>query len=130
MIHVDLFAGIGGFSLAAQRMGWDTVVQVEWDKWCQKILAKNFPDSLRFGDIVEFNKMLQNGEIITNTNSSGHIYGKYEKQSNKRWINALSQPNNGNIYGRVNIGHIDILTGGFPCQPFSVAGKQDGTGGR
>lgn len=55
MRHLDLFAGIGGFSLAARWMGWETVAQVEWDKWCQKVLAKNFPNALRFGDIVEFN---------------------------------------------------------------------------
>lgn len=55
MTHGSLFSGIGGFDLAAEWMGWENVFQVEWDKWCQKVLAKNFPDALRFGDIVEFN---------------------------------------------------------------------------
>jgi len=89
MNHLDLFAGIGGFSLAASWMGWETIAQVEWDEWCQKVLAKNFPDVLRFGDIVEFNKMIKN-------------------EKNK-------------------IKPIDIITGGFPCQPFSHAGKRKGT---
>lgn len=39
---LDLFAGIGGFSLAAHWMGWKTVAFVERDKACQKVLAKRF----------------------------------------------------------------------------------------
>lgn len=36
-------------------MGWVTVVQVENDEYCQRILAKHFPDTKRYGDIREFN---------------------------------------------------------------------------
>jgi len=126
MNHLDLFAGIGGFSLAAQWMGWETVAQVEWDKWCQKVLAKNFPNSLRFGDIVEFNKMLQDGRILTNTSSMGCREGATKQR--EYGINETS-----NKFGdlcktqSINIGHTDIITGGFPCQPFSHAGKRKGT---
>lgn len=121
MRHLDLFAGIGGFSLAAQWMGWETVAQVEWDEWCQKVLAKNFPDALRFGDIVEFNKMLENGENITNTESrkSG------EQKTGDGWQNISRRSEK--THGQLSIGRIDILTGGFPCQPFSHAGKRKGT---
>lgn len=122
-----MFAGIGGFSLAASWMGWETVAYVEWDKWCQKILAKNFPNTLRFGDIVEFNKMLQNGEIIAVTKSGRHLYGEDEKQSTETRIDAQRQSYGGNTHERINLGHIDIITGGFPCQPFSHAGKRKGT---
>jgi DNA (cytosine-5)-methyltransferase 1 len=54
MKHGSLFSGIGGFDLAAQWMGWENVFQVEWDKYCQKVLAKNFPNVKRYGDIKEF----------------------------------------------------------------------------
>ena len=83
MRHGSLFSGIGGFDLAAQWMGWENVFQVEWDSYCQKVLAKNFPNTKRYGDIKEFD-------------------------------------------GSEYRGLIDIITGGFPCQPFSVAGKQQG----
>jgi DNA (cytosine-5)-methyltransferase 1 len=83
MTHCSLFSGIGGFDLAAEWMGWNNVFQVEWDSYCQKVLAKNFPNTKRYGDIKEFDGT------------------KYR-------------------------GLIDIISGGFPCQPFSNAGKKQG----
>lgn len=38
---LDLFAGIGGFSLAAHWMGWETAAFVEWDKFCQKVAGSH-----------------------------------------------------------------------------------------
>jgi len=81
--HASLFSGIGGFDLAAQWMGWGNIFQVEINKFCQKVLENNFPDTKRYSDIKNFNGT------------------KYENK-------------------------IDILTGGFPCQPFSIAGKRKG----
>lgn len=43
MLHIDLFAGIGGFSIAAQRCGIQTVAAVEINPYCAHILRKNFP---------------------------------------------------------------------------------------
>jgi len=59
-------------------MGWKNIFQVEKDEWCRGVLAKHFPDTIRYSDIKEFR---------------GEPY--YES--------------------------IDIISGGFPCQPFSVA---------
>ena len=78
MNHLDLFSGIGGFALAAQWMGWETVAFCEQDKYCQKVLSKNFPNKPIYDDVRTIPR----------------------------------------------IRGIDIITGGFPCQPFSVAGKQ------
>lgn len=84
---LDLFAGIGGFSLAAHWMGWETAAFVEWDSFCQKVLRKNFPTTPIYGDIKEF---------------------RYDRKQQY-------------------IGPVDLICGGFPCQPFSTAGKRNGT---
>jgi len=81
--HASLFSGIGGFDLAAEWAGYNNIFQIEKDKYCLKILNKNFPNVKKYKEIREFNGT------------------KYK-------------------------GKIDILTGGFPCQPFSLAGKRNG----
>ena len=93
MKHLGLFEGIGGFSLAARWMGWETKAWVEIDPHCQKIMKKNFPESIGFSDIKTFN------------------YAQY-----KSILRSRGEKDS----------RIDIVTGGFPCQPFSIAGKRKG----
>jgi DNA (cytosine-5)-methyltransferase 1 len=83
MNHASLFSGIGGFDLAAEWMGWNNVLHVERDPFCQKVLKHHFPNSQSFDDVKTFD-------------------------------------------GRPFRGRVDILTGGFPCQPYSSAGKRLG----
>jgi len=51
MKHIGLFEGIGGFSLAARWMGWETVAWCEWIEYKQAQLHKNFPNAKGHGDI-------------------------------------------------------------------------------
>ena len=81
---LDLFSGIGGFSLGLERAGMSTVAMCEKDPYCRKILAKHWPDLTIHEDI---------------RNLDGKRYAE----------------------------SIDLVCGGFPCQPFSVAGKRKGT---
>lgn len=84
---LDLFSGIGGFSLAASWTGCiETVAFCEIEPYCQKVLAKHWPDVEIYSDIKE----LSGDDVVTKH------------------------------------GAIDIVCGGFPCQPFSCAGKQRG----
>ena len=80
---LDLFAGIGGFSLGLHRTGgFETVAFVERDDYASKVLAKNFKGVPIYDDVRTFD-------------ADG-------------------------------LGRIDCVTGGHPCQPFSVAGKRLG----
>ncbi len=48
----SLFAGIGGFDLGLERTGgFKTKWQVEIDPYCQRVLAKHWPDVTKYGDI-------------------------------------------------------------------------------
>ncbi len=85
MRAIDLFSGIGGFALAGKWVwgeDYEIVAFCEIDKFCQKVLRKNFGDVPIYEDIKTLN-----GKELTG---------------------------------------IDLLTGGFPCQPYSVAGKRKG----
>lgn len=89
MQSIELFAGIGGISLAAECAGIETKAFCEIDPFAQKVLNKHWPNVPIFEDVKKLNKQTL------------HERG-------------------------VDVGAIDIISGGFPCQPYSVAGKRKG----
>lgn len=60
---VSLFAGIGGIDLGLERAGFQCVGQVEIDDYCQKVLAKHWPDVPRISDVYDF---------------QGHEFGEFD----------------------------------------------------
>lgn len=50
----SLFAGIGGFDLGFERAGMRCKWQVEINPYCQRVLAKHWPDVRRWDDVRTF----------------------------------------------------------------------------
>ena len=81
---LELFSGIGGFSLGLEACGMTTTAFCERDPYCQSILKKHWPKTPVHTDV--------------------------RKLDGKQYQNS-----------------IDVVAGGFPCQPFSVAGNRLGS---
>jgi len=65
MKHLDLFSGIGGFTLAAQSLGIETVQFVEIHDYCCHVLTKNFPNIPIHRDIHTFHAKPNQFDLIT-----------------------------------------------------------------
>jgi DNA (cytosine-5)-methyltransferase 1 len=86
--HLDLFSGLGGFSLGLEATGgFETVAFCDIEKFPRKVLKKHWPHVKQYKDIKEL------------------TYDQIKEDT---------------------LAPIDIITGGYPCQPFSVAGSQLG----
>lgn len=85
---LDLFSGIGGFSLGLERVGFETVAFCEIEDYPRKVLKHHWPSVPVFNDITKLSK---------------------EKLD--------------------ELGSIDIVCGGFPCQDISAAGNKVGVSG-
>lgn len=156
MTHLDLFSGIGGFALAARWAGIKTVQFVELDPFCQKVLNKNFPGVPIHDDIKTFTytdkHRLQESGAEQQASGDRQFYEVARNATGNSGENPLTRGGNRNTEqrltpyaeggesgeqtkpeGREDIGRGNsesrpfLLTGGFPCQPFSAAGKRQGT---
>ena len=86
---LDLFSGIGGFSLGLERTGgFETVAFCEIEEFPRKVLKKHWPKVPIYHDVRELTADVLRRDGIA----------------------------------------VDVITGGFPCQDLSLAGKQGGMG--
>lgn len=62
---LDLFSGIGGFSLAARWLGgFETVAFVERDLYCQKVLKRHWPDVPIFDDVCTYHPEPGSADVV------------------------------------------------------------------
>ena len=108
-LHLDLFSGIGGFAIAAQACGYTTIGFCERELYAQQILKKRF------------------GAVLAEADERRSEQRNTEKRglSKPHARNPRLHPDIFTLHGADYAG-VDLLTGGFPCQPFSVAGKRLG----
>lgn len=90
MRELSLFSGAGGGLLGTKLLGWTHVGYVEWNEYCQRVIAQRIADGY-----------LDEAPIFTD-------------------VREFAQSGAADQYR----GIADVVSAGFPCQPFSVAGKQ------
>ena len=93
---IDLFAGIGGFHTALHSMGAKCVFASEWDKNARLTYEENY-------------KTIE-PKLFEKDAEGNYLYFNED-------INDVIPE---------NVPDFDICCGGFPCQPFSVAGLKRG----
>jgi DNA (cytosine-5)-methyltransferase 1 len=59
--HIDLFSGIGGFSIGFEREGIETIAFVESDAGCRTVLESRWPSVPTWGDIRDFSGLPMSG---------------------------------------------------------------------
>jgi len=92
MHELSLFSGAGGGLLGSHLLGWRQVGYVEYDEYCQRVIAARIADGV-----------LPNAPIFSDVRA------------------FLSEGYAGSYQGLA-----DVITAGFPCQPFSNAGLRLG----
>lgn len=63
---LDLFSGIGGFSLAFEREGFSTIGFAEIDPWASAVLKKHWPNVRNYGDVRNIGNLYnKRSDVIT-----------------------------------------------------------------
>jgi hypothetical protein len=76
--HLDLFSGIGGFALAAEAAGFETIAFCEIDPDASLVLTAQFPGVPNLGDIKKITRDMVDG-IANLCDNPDMLNSKYDK---------------------------------------------------
>lgn len=99
LYEVALFAGAGGGILGGKLLGWRTICAVEKDADCRNILLQRQRDG-----VLEPFPIWDDVRTFTKRNNNVRSFVKALRRMAPRLV----------------------ISAGFPCQPFSTAGKREG----
>ena len=142
----SLFSGIGGFELGLERAipGSKTIWQCEQDAFCQKILAKHWPDAIIYDDVrtiknqVEPIDILCGGFPCQDISIAGLQRGIHEGNKSSLWwemhrIIGILEPRIivlENVAAITSVGGTDVIGSlaqiGYDCQWSIISASQCG----
>src|SRR5690349_5580086 len=104
LTFIDLFAGCGGLSLGLKLAGWHGIFAAERSPMAFASLAANFlgDDARKRGVAFNWPSFLPQQPVEV----EDLLHGRWERE-----VLTLS-------------GHIDLISGGPPCQGFSFSGRR------
>lgn len=116
--HLDLFSGIGGFSIGFESEGFRTIAFAETDPDASVILKEKWPDVPNLGDVRGLCRRAfdclpesEDGEVVCPR--CGIEFGECDCIGTDQFSDTHGFP--------------FVITGGVPCQPASAIGQMRGT---
>lgn len=145
MKHIELFAGCGGMSLGLKSAGFDLFFANELSPMAAQTFAYNFLDE-DISTLLKENKSIENSLWIKSSYSRENIIARLSENpfnNNKKYSdlnletdlncklligdinNLLSYIIKSKKYKSIQQQDVDLISGGPPCQSFSLAGRRE-----